>query len=75
MFDLFEFERVSDSIINLSPYDGSNLPSVSFYPNFSCVIDMEEDIFQTLLETKLNKMKVMILSDRAKKMQRASNGC
>lgn len=68
---LYSFEKIAEKIISLSAWDGSNLPSISFYSNATGSTDMSEEMFQDLLLMKLNEEKSYILSERKRANDRA----
>lgn len=71
---LEQFETVSDRIISLSGWDGVPLPTASFYPCACGTVDMDEDLFQELLEIKLHAVRMETLQERERAHKRVSNG-
>jgi hypothetical protein len=71
---LAQFETISDRIISLSAWDGVPLPTISFYPYACGDVDMTEDLFQELLEIKINAFRMETLRERSRAQKRASHG-
>ena len=71
---LEQFEIISERIISLSAWDGVPLPTVSFYPCACGVVDMDEELFQELLDIKLHAIRMETLQERARAQKRLSHG-
>ena len=67
-----DFYAISEKIINLSSWDGANLPTVSFYQNAVGKVGIDEELFQDLLSIKLNHIRRNIIDERIRTAQRGS---
>jgi hypothetical protein len=64
---LADFDYISNRIINLSKFDGAELPSVDFYSNACGSVYMDEELFQDLLQLKLMRVRKSIIDERIKR--------
>ena len=65
--NLGEFENVANKIINLSGFDGAELPTVDFYSHACGDVYMDEEMFQDLLQIKLLRLRKSIIDERIKR--------